>query len=180
MRLITVLTGDPVAKFSSSIVTLVTALITVVAMGCVPGFRSAKPAATQAQTQSPGQPGAGVDALLKPLPPPPDYVASKEKTSSGEMPELLEKEEINQAALKFAKEIPNVKYIKTCFSKIYGGWYLLLYVEKGKKISLQQYSWNGKSKEWDVVYQVKEVPANQLEYHLKGEVGDEKCFLLKK
>ena len=96
------------------------------------------------------------------------------------MPELLQKEEINQAALKFAKEIPNVKYIKTCFSKIYGGWYLLLYVEKGKKISLQQYSWNEKSKEWDVVYQVKEVPASQLEYHLKGEVGDEKCFLLKK
>uniref|UniRef100_A0A7C4EUA5 Lipoprotein n=1 Tax=Desulfomonile tiedjei TaxID=2358 RepID=A0A7C4EUA5_9BACT len=169
------------AKFSLPTVFVATALVAVMVIGCVPGFRSAKPVSTQGQTQSPGQAGAGTDATLKPLPPPPpDYVASKEKETGGDMPELLQKEEINQAALKFAKEIPNVKYIKTCFSKIYGGWYLLLYVEKGKKISLQQYSWNEKSKEWDVVYQVKEVPASQLEYHLKGEVGDEKCFLLKK
>lgn len=94
--------------------------------------------------------------------------------------ELRQKDEINAAALQFAKEVPNVKHIKTCFSTVYGGWYLLLYIEKNKVISLQQYSWEPRTKEWDFVYQLKELPAKQVEFHLKGEVGDEKCFILKK
>ena len=95
-------------------------------------------------------------------------------------PELRQKDEINAAALQFAKEVPNVKYVKTCFSTVYGGWYLLLYIAKGKTISLQQYSWDPRTKEWDFVYQLKELPPKQVEFHLKGEVGDEKCFILKK
>ncbi len=58
------------------------------------------------------------------------------------------------------------------------GWYLLLYLEKGKKITLQQYSWNNRSKEWEVQGQF-DIPAKQLEGQLKAEVGDEKCFRLK-
>jgi hypothetical protein len=43
---------------------------------------------------------------------------------------------------------------------------------------LEQFSWNGKSKEWEVAGRFQ-VPAKQLDYHLKGEVADEKCFRLK-
>lgn len=154
------------------------ALILAVMSGCLPGLKSTKPTAQEARTS--GAVG-GQDPVVQPLPPPPpDFREGAAAATATDPPELRQKEEINQAALKFAREIPNVKHIKTCFSKVYGGWYLLLYIESGKKISLQQYSWNEKSKEWDVVYHVKEVPEKQLEHHLKGEVGDEKCFILKK
>jgi hypothetical protein len=158
------------------------ALLLAVMSSCVPGLRSSKPVAQDPKSSGAAQSTGAQDPLIQPLPPPPpDFKESESRRQPGSDPlELRQKEEINQAALKFAKEIPNVKHIKTCFSKIYGGWYLLLYLEAGKKISLQQYSWNDKSKEWDVVYHVKEVPAKQLEHHLKGEVGDERCFVLKK
>ena len=55
----------------------------------------------------------------------------------------------------------------------------MLYLQKGKKVSLDQYSWNKKSQEWEIVYHLKEIPQKQVEFHLKGEVGDEKCFVLK-
>jgi hypothetical protein len=167
-------------------------LAALLLLGCVPGLQSAKPAtqgepplAPQGQSeqgQSPKAPMAsdqGADPAAPPpppayLPPPPP---DREKISEAVV-DLRQKEEVNEAAMRFAKEFPNVKYIKTCFSKLYGGWYLMLYVEKGKKISLEQFSWNGKSKEWEVAGRFQ-VPAKQLDYHLKGEVADEKCFRLK-
>lgn len=167
----------------------------VVLFGCVPGIKSSKtgtsPQDAAAGPNAPGQSVAKSDSSKIPgkelenfvPPPPPSYKSSEEAKSlddRADTPELRLKEEVNEAALKFAKEVPDVKHVKTCFSRIYGGWYLLLYIEKGKKISLQQYSWNPKSREWEVVYHIKEVPPNQLEFHLKGEVGDEKCFVLKK
>lgn len=92
----------------------------------------------------------------------------------------VEKEEVSKAALEFAeKNIPGVKHLKICYSKLYGGWYLLIYSQKGKKISMQHWSWNQKSREWDIVYHRKEVTPQQLEFDLKGEVAGEKCFLLK-
>ena len=175
---------------------MVTAVVAaVVLLGCVPGIKSAKtgpspqdnPGGPKTANQSgiasdsSKIPGKDLDNLLPP--PPPSYKSGEGRGGAGDyadIPELRQREEINEAALKFAKEVPDVKHIKTCFSRIYGGWYLLLYIEKSKKISLQQYSWNPKSREWEVVYHIKEVPANQLEFHLKGEVGDEKCFVLKK
>ncbi|MFH0825418.1 MAG: hypothetical protein V2B18_21915 [Pseudomonadota bacterium] len=107
-----------------------------------------------------------------PQPPPP------EKPTKASL-DLRQKEEVNDAALKFAKNVPGVKHIKTCYSKLYGGWYLLLYRDQDKKISLQQYAWNDSSKEWEIIYQLKELPAGNLEFHLKGEVADERCFILK-
>ena len=121
----------------------------------------------------PGGPGAN----------PPGSSPSYKQASSPAAPpaaELRQKDEISAAALHFAREVPNVKHVKICFSTVYGGWYLLLYIEKGKTISLQQYSWEPRNREWDFVYQLKELPAKQVEFHLKGEVGDEKCFILKK
>jgi len=163
-------------------------------LGCVPGLQSAKPS-TEAENPSapkglleqgqtakaptPSEKGADQAAAPPPvpeyMPPPPP---GQEKISEAVV-DLRLKDEINEAAMRFAKEIPNVKHIKTCFSKLYGGWYLILYLEKAKKISLQQYSWNDKSKEWEIIYHLKELPTKQLEFHLKGEVADEKCFVLK-
>lgn len=163
-------------------------LAALLLQGCVPGLQSAKnppdgdaaPQPEQADTaKAPAPSGPGVDQAAPS--PPPDYIPppppDREKIVEGSV-DLRMKDEVNEAAMRFAKEIPNVKYIKTCYSKLYGGWYLMLYLAKGKKISMEQFSWNGKSKEWEVAGQF-EVPPKQLEYHLKGEVADEKCFRLK-
>jgi hypothetical protein len=177
-------------------VVLVTVVVAAAMLfGCVPGLKSSKtgispqdsPAGPNTSDQSVAKtdpsrsPGKDLENFLPP--PPPSYKSGEQARGLDdrvEIPELRQKDEVNEAALKFAKEVPDVKHVKTCFSRVYGGWYLLLYIEKGKKISLQQYSWNPKSREWEVVYHIKEVPQNQMEFHLKGEVGDEKCFVLKK
>ncbi|MBM4328312.1 MAG: hypothetical protein FJ118_14255 [Deltaproteobacteria bacterium] len=93
--------------------------------------------------------------------------------------DLRDKDEINESALQFAKNVPGVQHAKTCYSKLYGGWYLLLYVKKGQNISLQQYSWHEKSKEWEIIHQVKNLPKEDVERHLKIEVPSERCFRLK-
>ncbi len=92
---------------------------------------------------------------------------------------MRDKEAVNEAALKFAKNLQGVEHIKTCYSRLYGGWYVFFYLKKGKTVSVQQYSWNPKSQEWEIIYHLKELPPERLEYHLKGEVDDEKCFVLK-
>ncbi|MDQ7782463.1 MAG: hypothetical protein RDU20_06280 [Desulfomonilaceae bacterium] len=171
------------------------ALVVLLAVisGCVPGMKAAKPSVDPEQV--PGTQGAEVpesgaqpgklspEELDKMLPPPPPSYKRDSPAGAPAPPasprELNEKEEINASALEFAKGIPNVKHVKTCYSKMFGGWYLHLYVTKGKKIALQHYSWNPVSKEWDVSMAVKELPQDNLEYHLKGEVGDEQCTVLK-
>ncbi|MEJ2715691.1 MAG: hypothetical protein P8182_00890 [Deltaproteobacteria bacterium] len=175
---------------------LLTAVILALAaafiLGCVPGIKSVKPAGETNQTPAvsggveEGAPAAPEQATkgeeekapsatvpYKPPPPP-----SEAQTGLGAI-DLRLKDEVNEAALKFAKNVSGVIHVKTCYSKLYGGWYLFLYLKKGKKISLQQYSWNDKTKEWEIIYQLKELPPERLEYHLKGEVDDEKCFILK-
>jgi hypothetical protein len=161
--------------------------------GCVPGLQSAKPAtqgepplAPQGQSEQAEPPKApmasdqGADPAAPPpppayLPPPPP---DREKISEAAV-DLRMKDEVNEAAMRFIKEMPNVKHAKTCYSKLYGPWYLIVYRQEKKKISVQQYSWNDKSKEWEVTGPPFEVPAKQLDYQLKGEVADEKCFRLK-
>jgi hypothetical protein len=44
---------------------------------------------------------------------------------------------------------------------------------------MQQYSWNRKLKEWEVSGAPFEIPAKQLDFHLKGELPGEKCFRVK-
>jgi len=177
-------------RFSIAIVlTVVTALI----FGCASALKSTKPSAETEQaskgvaspdTHKSGEapPATEEKREPSPIPPPPKYEPPPppdgKKALTGAI-DLRKKEIVNASALKFAKNIKGVKHIKTCFSKLYGGWYLLLYVEKKKKIALQQYVWNEKSKEWEVIYYHKELPPDTLDFHLKGEVADEKCFLLK-
>ena len=89
--------------------------------------------------------------------------------------------EVNQSALEFAKNFPDVRAIRTCYSKLYGGWNLDLFVGKGKKVDKQQFSWNSKTKEWDLTsYEKKQIQFDRLEYYLDTELVDEKCFVLKR
>jgi hypothetical protein len=174
---------------------LLTAVILALAaafiLGCVPGIRSVKqagetdqaPASSGVEEGAPAAPeqakksvGEGAPSQPAPYTPPPPPDAAQGTLGAID---LRLKDEVNEAALNFAKNISGVEHIKTCYSKLYGGWYLFLYLKKGKKISLQQYSWNEKTKEWEIIYQLKELAADRLEYHLKGEVDDEKCFVLK-
>lgn len=175
-------------------------LFTVVAfflLSCSIGSKLTKtdqtPSDTKAETrkeegtpQSAKKPaGASEEELRKLLEPPPTpqqlgaQTSRQAKTEAEAVIDLNEKEEVNRHALEFARQIPNVKHVKTCFSKLYGGWYMLLYIQKGKKVALDQYSWSRAIREWEIVYRLKEIPAKQLEAHVKVEVGDEKCFVLK-
>jgi len=179
-----------IAPFFSAFAILIIACALL--LGCVPGLQSVKSTGegerklAQAEPPAPGplkepkeqQKGKAdtsspASPVYKPPPPPRD-----DKAALGSI-DLAQKEEVNDQALKFAKNVPGVEHIKTCYSKLYGGWYLFLYLKKGKKISVQQYSWNPKTKEWDIIYYLKELAPERLEYHLKGEVDDEKCFVLK-
>ena len=170
------------------------AVVASLAVACVPGLRSAKsvPAPGQAATKNQAQSGLvpvqGSQLTDKELdqrlpPPPPFYKPPRSQDGTAPADESFVesgmKLEIDEAALRFAKEIPNVQHVKTCFSKLYGGRYLLLYVKQGKKTLEHQYSWDAENKQWKVSLAPKEVPPNLLEFHLKGEVADEKCFLLK-
>lgn len=164
-------------------------------VGCVSALKSVKAPneeagkqPVKAPTENVGQAeGAkkGSDEELKKLlatPPPPQYTppaGGEQKGSSESLINEGEKGQVSKAALDFAGHMKNVKHVKICYSKLYGGWYLMLYLQKGKKVSLDQYSWNKKSQEWEIVYHLKEIPQKQVEFHLKGEVGDEKCFVLK-
>lgn len=171
-------------------------LFTAVLVGCVSALKNTKapnePSAKEQATPSPEQPKQQEQAANKPsqeelksllaTPPPPKYnppAGGGPKAAAESVVDPMEKDQVSQAALDFASHIKNVKHVKICYSKLYGGWYLMTYVSRGKKISLDQYSWNKKSQEWEIVYHLKEVPQKQLEFHLKGEVGDEKCFVLK-
>lgn len=104
--------------------------------------------------------------------------------SGGRMPavqssELGNKDEVSAAALAFAQGVPNAKHVKTCYSKVAGGWSLFLYVEKGKKFIEQEYAWNKQSREWEFYAARKNLPANKIDIYLKGELPDEKCFVLR-
>ncbi|MGO9119654.1 MAG: hypothetical protein ACLQPD_18840 [Desulfomonilaceae bacterium] len=176
-------------KTASTLLVAVCVGLVLAVSACMPSLQMSKPSSPEvsgsdaknessAESPTAAKPERPADAQLPPAPP--DY--KPPSLSEGLLegpPDLSWKDEINASALEFGKSIPNVKHVKTCFSKLYGGWYLILYTEKAKKIGLEQYSWNAKSKEWEPSFQLKEIPAKELEYHLKGEVDDEKCFVLK-
>lgn len=79
----------------------------------------------------------------------------------------------------FAQGQKDVKHVKTCYSKAYGGWHLLLYVQKGKKLNEDEYFWNGETKEWELSGRRKDLASQKMDILLKAELPDEKCFVLK-
>jgi len=164
----------------------------VLIAGCTAGMKSVVSPTTPDQPPKVTAPSVGPDATApRPAPgsppgpenrsgEPPKYAppappSQKEPSSTLDQGE---KEEVNRVGLKFAENVPGVKHVKTCYSRLYGAWYLFLYIPKGKQISLQQYSWNRKTKEWEVLYTGK-IDADKLEQHLKTELEDEKCSVLK-
>lgn len=186
---------EPYMKSCRGLLICLSCAAVLTLIGCVSALKSAKPqqdtTAKEADKTSTEQ--AKVDqAIKKPTdeevkkllapPPPPQYTqppGGDLKGAAESAVDPVEKEEVSQAALEFAGHMKNVIHVKICFSKLYGGWYLMLYLQKGKKTALDQYSWNRKAREWEIVYHLKEIPKKQVDFHLKGEVGDEKCFVLK-
>ncbi len=175
-------------KSGSVALVLVSISLILATFGCTPSLQMTKPSSTE--SPGPEKPASASDkstasASEKPgetqiPPPPPDY--KPPSLSDGPLegpPDLSWKDDINAAALEFAKNFRNVKHVKTCFSKLYGGWYLILYIEKAKKVGLHMYSWDAKSREWEPSFQQEEIPPKQLEFQVKGEVEGEKCFVLK-
>lgn len=158
-------------------------LALVVAYGCVPGLKGSKnqPNTQEIKAQGPEGQGGPLSPNRQPAAgPQPQAPRPGPNTIAEGTSDFLLKDEINRSALEFAgKSVPNLKHVKTCYSQVYGGWNLFVYVQRGKKISFHQYLWNKESQEWEPNFHQKDLPANQLEFHLKGEVGDEKCFVLK-
>jgi hypothetical protein len=135
------------------------------------------------ETTEPGRKPRDSDKDLLPPPktspkyePPPPPPADKSVVTALA---LRDKDEINKSALKFAKNFKRMEHVKTCYSKMFGGWYVLLYIKNKNKYDLNQYSWNAKNKEWELMYINKNISVKQLKFLLESEVEDEKCFLLK-
>lgn len=167
-------------------------VISCLIVGCVSGLKSLKRASKNAGTSTETGPLAkprtygnsaesgdkspdGFPPVYAPPPPPPS-----EDSAARSAFDLRLKDEIEASALEFAKNFSNVQHVKICYSKLFGGWYLFLYISKGKKVSLQHYSWNPKTSEWEISHNFKElIPKEQLKFHLRGELADEKCYILK-
>jgi len=135
----------------------------ILMVGCVPGLRSTKSPPTANQPADRAKANSA-SALEKPsekpsldkenllAPPPPPGTASS--LTGARMPtvkssDLVDKEEVGAAALLFAQGVPNAKHVKTCYSKVAGGWSLFIYVEKGKKFIEQEYARNKENREWE-------------------------------
>jgi hypothetical protein len=158
-------------------------------VGCVPGLRSTKsnspPEAVAdakevpaASTKGQGVPKKELDRLLA-TPPPPDKLVPGHKRPLIKLSDLSGQEEVRKAALRFAQGLKNVKHVRVCYSKAYGGWFLLTYVPGGKKTVQQEYSWNKDTKEWELSGSQRAFPTKDLDSYLKSELPDEKCILLK-
>lgn len=164
---------------------------TVLIVGCTAGMKSlVSPSAPDQPSNIAAAPGREGPTAPRPVPegrsgPRPEYAPPQPPDQSQQSPtvNLSEKEELAQAGLKFAGNVPGVKHVKTCYSRLTGLWYLFLYVPKGKRISIQQWAWNTRTKEWEMIPSDRskgdEIEADKLEYHLKSELPDEKCFPLK-
>lgn len=158
--------------------------------GCVPFLKTVKPQQGEeraAQVKPGAESDMGTEKSDKPSalsqeeldkmlpPPPPDYKPTTSSPAQSIDPvDSGEKEAIKEAALKFAKEIPNVKHMKTCFSREFGGWYLILYTQKGKKFAVQHFAWNSRTLEFEpsapsrLLLSKKELE-QQLDVSVKGE-----------
>lgn len=161
--------------------------------GCVPLLKLAKlqQGEERAAQVKPGQEtGAATEKqplpppeeIDKSLPPPPkDYRPSPSSpTQSIDAVDSREKEEIRESALRFAKEFQDVKHMKTCFSKEFGGWYLILYTQKGKKFSVQHFAWNSRTREFEPSAPSRLLlTQKELEQQLDAPIGGETCFRLK-
>jgi hypothetical protein len=164
----------------------------LLAAGCPYGLKSLKQTPADTPSQGTVEPQAGTESApdsapkkagaAKQQPPIPDYAPPPPPEDKGAdvKVDLSRKAEVSDAALTFAKGFTDVKHVKICHSRLYGkGWYLFLYSEKAKKIFLQQYSWNERTREWDANPLRIEVPREKLEHHLQVELDDEKCFVLR-
>jgi|WetSurMetagenome_2_1015567.scaffolds.fasta_scaffold872587_1 hypothetical protein len=94
-------------------------------------------------------------------------------------PDPNERADVNRAALEFAAAQGKVKHLKTCYSQITREWYMLMFMEEGKNISMVNYSWDPKDKEWKTTMRTPKYSPEMMEFELKGDVPGENCTTLK-
>jgi hypothetical protein len=180
-------------KSASRILIFAIIIAITLAGGCGTAQRHTKPSVDQvpggkasiaAGDTSQNNPGVREKPGQGPVPPPepryePPAPTDRDKLLGGGV-DPREKAEVTDSALEFArKNVPTAKHIKVCFSKVYGGWYMLLFSQKGKKMSMDHWNWNSKTKEWEVLNQEKNLPPERVENELRGDLQGEKCFVLK-
>ncbi len=141
-------------------------LVAVMVAACGMGSKTVKPSsdATPPASAKPESDQSKAAKSTKLLPqqakealPVPSADLARSGLPDGETPpagvdNLDQRAEVNQSALEFAENVPNVKGCQDVFRKA------VRWVEprslrcaSGKKITKQQYSWNGKSKEWEPI-----------------------------
>jgi len=163
----------------------------ILIVGCTAGMKSlVSPSASDLPSKVAPPPGREGPGASRPAPegrsgPRPEYAPPEPPDQTRQPPtvNLSEKDEVVQAGLKFAeKSVAGVKHAKTCYSRLTGMWYLFLYVPKGKRVMVQQWAWNTRTKEWEHIHtgsKGNEIEADKHDYHLKSELPDEKCFPVK-
>jgi hypothetical protein len=156
-------------------------LVMIALCGCLPGLKNTKPSPGAADLKSRPLPEPGLNERPKggQIQEPPVAKGSDPRMEEGPA-DLQLKDEVNRAALEFAeKNVRDVEHVKTCFSRVDGVWNMMLYVRKKKRMSVQQFVWNKESREWEPTFKAPDMALNEVEFHLKGELSDEKCFVLK-
>ena len=106
-------------------------------------------------------------------PPPPANMEVAEKYY------LQDKDDMECSSLQLAAKFDDVLHVKTCYSKMFGGWYSLIYHKKNGTIQLSQFAWVKKSKKWKLMYINKNISEKQLETLLTVPVADEICSTLR-
>jgi hypothetical protein len=178
-------------KISSRILTFAFIVAIGLVVGCSTSHKLMKPSMDQPTGSKPPVATARASQNNPSLPKKPVQAQTstpelryEPPTSSNKLAESdidpREKAEVTKAALEFTrKNVPQAKHVKVCFSVLYGGWYMLVFDQKGKTFSKEHLSWNSETKEWEPVEQEKQLAPHQMEFELKGDVPGEKCFLLK-
>ena len=89
------------------------------------------------------------------------------------------KDEMEWSSLQLAAKFDKVLHVKACYSKLFGGWYSLIYHKKNGTIYLSQFAWVKKSKKWKLMYINKNISERQLGVLITAEIADEKCSILR-
>jgi hypothetical protein len=162
-------------------VLLAIALVGCLILGCVSAVKSVKQDSQEGAEGSAKTAGETPGPQPSPPPPPPlekptyDPPSSPAKGSS----ELRGQEEVRDSAMLFLKSIPDLRNAKICYSKMYGQWVLDVFAGKDAKTTKQQFEFDPRTKEFQVSGPQVKIPKDQIDFHLKKEVNDETCFVLK-
>ncbi len=163
------------------------ALVFGVLLGCAPAIKSVKPdspekavserkADTEPKETSPKAANPRPGGLEKPTYDPP---AAPTQADDKDKPPIFGQDEVRDSAKLFMENLPNLAHAKICYSRYSGGWFLYEYRKKNPKITMHQYRYDPRTKEWEITPIVEAVPNDRVDFHLKFTMEDETCEILK-